>query len=89
MKQAVLMRYTLIPYWYTLFFHAVNASTTVVQPLFFEYELFDHPLYRDIDHLSSFRYPNDANTYNIDQQFLVGRALLVSPNLVSVNIQLE
>ncbi|CAF3436622.1 unnamed protein product, partial [Rotaria sp. Silwood2] len=28
------------------------------------------------------RYINDANTYNIDQQFLVGRALLVSPNLL-------
>ncbi len=33
-----------------------------------------------------FRYPNDENTYNIDQQFLLGPAILVSPNLVSVNI---
>jgi alpha-glucosidase (family GH31 glycosyl hydrolase) len=32
-----------------------------------------------------FRYPNDGNTYGIDQQFLVGRALLVSPNLMNVN----
>jgi alpha-glucosidase (family GH31 glycosyl hydrolase) len=32
-----------------------------------------------------FRYPNDANTFGIDQQFLVGRALLVSPNLIAVN----
>ncbi len=32
----------------------------------------------------SFRYPDDEYTYNIDQQFLVGSAILVSPNLVSV-----
>ncbi|CAF4375855.1 unnamed protein product, partial [Rotaria sordida] len=28
-------------------------------------------------------YPNDEITYNIDRQFLVGPAILVSPNLVS------
>jgi alpha-glucosidase (family GH31 glycosyl hydrolase) len=32
-------------------------------------------------------YTDDPNTYNIDQQFLVGSAILVSPNLVSVNSQ--
>lgn len=31
-----------------------------------------------------FRYPNDPNTYNIDQQFFVGPAILVSPNIVAV-----
>jgi alpha-glucosidase (family GH31 glycosyl hydrolase) len=30
------------------------------------------------------RYLNDENTYDIDQQFLVGRAILVSPNLLPV-----
>ena len=30
------------------------------------------------------RYLNDPNTYGIDRQFLVGRALLVSPNLIPV-----
>jgi hypothetical protein len=34
---------------------------------------------------SKFRYPDDETVYNIDQQFLIGRALLVSPNLQSVN----
>ncbi|CAF4104310.1 unnamed protein product [Adineta steineri] len=63
MKQALIMRYSLLPYWYTLFFKASTISTTVVEPLFFEY-------------------PNDENTYNIDKQFLVGPAILVSPNLV-------
>ncbi|CAF0929492.1 unnamed protein product [Adineta ricciae] len=64
MKQALLMRYSLSPFWYTLHHKAAMRSQTVVQPLFFEY-------------------PNDANTYNIDQQFLIGTALLISPNLVS------
>ncbi|UJR37338.1 hypothetical protein I4U23_030046 [Adineta vaga] len=64
MKQALLMRYSLIPFWYTLHHKASMRSQTIVQPLFFEYS-------------------NDENTYNIDQQFLIGSALLVSPNLVS------
>jgi lysosomal alpha-glucosidase len=37
MKQAVLMRYSLIPYWYTLYYEAATESKTVVQPLLFEY----------------------------------------------------
>ncbi|CAF3994478.1 unnamed protein product [Rotaria sordida] len=48
---------------YTLFFKASTISTTVIEPLFFEY-------------------PNDENTYSIDRQFLVGPAILVSPNLL-------
>jgi alpha-glucosidase (family GH31 glycosyl hydrolase) len=38
MKQALLMRYSLIPFWYTLHHQAAMASTTIAQPLFFEYE---------------------------------------------------
>ncbi|CAF0978923.1 unnamed protein product [Adineta steineri] len=64
MKQALLMRYSFIPFWYTLHYEASMNSKTIIQPLFFEYL-------------------NDKNTYNIDQQFLIGRALLISPNLVS------
>ncbi|UJR37339.1 hypothetical protein I4U23_030047 [Adineta vaga] len=64
MKQALLMRYSLIPFWYTLHYEASMKSRTIIQPLFFEYL-------------------NDGDTYSIDQQFLIGRALLVSPNLVS------
>ncbi|CAF4568753.1 unnamed protein product [Rotaria sp. Silwood1] len=64
MKQALMMRYSLIPFWYTLHYETAMKSKTIVQPLFFEYL-------------------NDGNTYDIDQQFLVGRALLVSPNLIS------
>ncbi|CAF0775981.1 unnamed protein product [Rotaria sp. Silwood1] len=63
MKQALMMRYSLIPFWYTLHHEATMKSKTIVQPLFSEYI-------------------NDENTYDIDRQFLVGRALLVSPNLL-------
>ncbi|EFA85346.1 hypothetical protein PPL_02349 [Heterostelium album PN500] len=63
-------KYTLLPYYYTLFYQANTNGSTVVRPLFFEY-------------------PLDSNTYSIDQQFLVGGHLLVSPVLtegsVSVN----
>ena len=37
MKQALLMRYSLIPYWYTLHYLATTKARTVVQPLLFEY----------------------------------------------------
>ncbi|CAF5129605.1 unnamed protein product, partial [Rotaria magnacalcarata] len=63
MKQALLMRYSLIPFWYTLHHQATMQSRTILQSLFAEYL-------------------DDENTFSIDQQFLVGRALLVSPNLL-------
>lgn len=64
MKNALHMRYSLIPFWYTLHYQASTFSTTIVQPLFFEF-------------------PEDEITYSIDQQFLIGRTLLISPNLKS------
>ncbi|CAF3331628.1 unnamed protein product [Rotaria socialis] len=64
MKQALLMRYSLAPFWYTLYHKAAMVSRTLVQPLHFEF-------------------PNDNNTLGIDQQFLIGSAILVSPSLVS------
>ncbi|UJR17013.1 hypothetical protein I4U23_003911 [Adineta vaga] len=64
MKQAVLLRYSLTPFWYTLHYQAAVLSRTLIQPLHFEF-------------------PNDENTLGIDQQFLIGRAILVSPNLVA------
>ncbi|CAF4303376.1 unnamed protein product, partial [Rotaria magnacalcarata] len=33
-----------------------------------------------------FEFPNEDITLGIDRPFLIGRAILVSPNLVSVNI---
>ncbi len=88
MKQALLMRYSLIPYWYTLHYEATTKSTTVVRPLLFEYWFSYISIHIEINYFVWFRYTDDPNTYNIDQQFLVGPAILVSPNLVSVNSQL-
>ena len=63
------IRYSLLPYYYTLFYKAhrsVDSSNlpaaTVVRPLFFEF-------------------PTDANTYPIDWQFMLGSGLLISPVL--------
>ncbi|CAF0799837.1 unnamed protein product [Didymodactylos carnosus] len=64
MKQALLTRYSLLPFWYTLFHKANATSSTVIQPLVFEF-------------------PNDKNTFGIDEQYLIGRAILVSPVLES------
>jgi alpha-glucosidase (family GH31 glycosyl hydrolase) len=86
MKQALLMRYSLIPFWYTLHYEAAMKSKTVVQPLFSEY-ICNFIINIDSSFSLLFRYLNDENTYDIDQQFLVGRALLVSPNLLPVITQ--
>ena len=63
------VRYSLLPYYYTLFYYAsrpVSASNvpaaTVTRPLFFEFS-------------------DDNNTYGIDKQFMVGSGLLISPVL--------
>ena len=68
-RKVLAIRYSLLPYYYTLFYKAhrsVDSSNppaaTVVRPLFFEF-------------------PTDANTYPIDWQFMLGSALLISPVL--------
>ncbi|KAF2077080.1 hypothetical protein CYY_001589 [Polysphondylium violaceum] len=60
---AINMKYTLLPYYYTLFHFAHTQGNPVVRPLFFEYS-------------------NDENTVAIDQQFLLGSHIMVSPVLV-------
>jgi alpha-glucosidase (family GH31 glycosyl hydrolase) len=62
MRNALQMRYTILPYLYTLFAAANTRGTTVARPLFFEF-------------------PQDRATWPIDQQFLLGSGLLVSPVL--------
>jgi len=61
------VRYSILPYYYTLFYKASRPvttipSATVTRPLFFEF-------------------PTDRNTHSIDRQFMVGSGLLVSPVL--------
>ena len=66
-RKVLSTRYSLLPYYYTLFYKAhrpvapsAPPAATVVRPLFFEF-------------------PNDTLTYDIDQQFMVGAGILVSP----------
>ena len=68
-RHVLSIRYSLLPYYYTLFYKAnrpvdsANApAATVLRPLFFEF-------------------PDDQATYTIDRQFLVGSSFLVSPVL--------
>ncbi|XP_034046312.1 lysosomal alpha-glucosidase [Thalassophryne amazonica] len=62
MRTAVNLRYSLLPFLYTLFHHAHTSAETVARPLFMEF-------------------PADPNCQTIDQQFLWGSSLLISPVL--------
>ncbi|RWS01075.1 lysosomal alpha-glucosidase-like protein, partial [Dinothrombium tinctorium] len=61
-KSALILRYTLLPYLYTLFYKAHLFGTTVARPLFFEF-------------------PNDKETYEMDEQFMWGPAIMFNPAL--------
>ncbi|XP_072225139.1 lysosomal alpha-glucosidase [Leuresthes tenuis] len=62
MRSALNLRYSLLPFLYTLFHHAHTSADTVARPLFIEF-------------------PTDPNCQTIDQQFLWGSSLLISPVL--------
>ncbi|XP_017277311.1 lysosomal alpha-glucosidase isoform X1 [Kryptolebias marmoratus] len=62
MRSALNLRYSLLPFLYTLFHHAHTSADTVARPLFVEF-------------------PTDPNCRPIDQQFLWGSSLLISPVL--------
>lgn len=59
-RDSIVTRYELLPYFYTLFFESNTKGATILRPLFFEF-------------------PKDLNTSAIQEQFMLGDALLVSP----------
>ena len=68
-REALTIRYTLLPYLYLLFYRHSLQGDTVARPLWHEF-------------------PTDLNTWDIDDQFLWGEALLISP-VLQVEIQTE
>ncbi|XP_063298679.1 sucrase-isomaltase, intestinal [Pelobates fuscus] len=69
-KHYLSIRYSLLPYLYTLFYKAHSIGETVVRPLLHEFY-------------------SDTETWAIDQQFLWGPALLITPILNSGSSNVE
>uniref|UniRef100_A0A8C5ZBI9 Sucrase-isomaltase, intestinal n=1 Tax=Marmota marmota marmota TaxID=9994 RepID=A0A8C5ZBI9_MARMA len=61
-RKALQLRYTLLPYLYTLMHKAHTEGRTVIRPLFHEFT-------------------DDKTTWDIDRQFMLGPAILISPVL--------
>ena len=61
-RKALEVRYTLLPYLYTLFYNHQTKGGTVARALFHEY-------------------PTDSIALNVDEQFLLGPGLMVTPVL--------
>ncbi|KAF9583795.1 hypothetical protein BGW38_008502, partial [Lunasporangiospora selenospora] len=59
-RTAIRLRYSLLPYWYTLFWDASESGMPIIRPMFIEF-------------------PKDGEVFKIDDQFMVGNALLVKP----------
>ncbi|XP_075857935.1 neutral alpha-glucosidase AB isoform X1 [Microcebus murinus] len=59
-RDALGQRYSLLPFWYTVFYQAHREGIPVMRPLWVQY-------------------PQDVTTFSIDDQFLLGDALLVHP----------
>ncbi|KAI6827244.1 Alpha-glucosidase [Hortaea werneckii] len=61
-KRAMQIRYSLLPYMYTLFYYAHTTGSTVMRALAWEF-------------------PNDPTLKSIDNQFLLGPSLMITPVL--------
>ncbi|KAM4716626.1 lysosomal alpha-glucosidase [Anableps anableps] len=70
MRSALNLRYSLLPFLYTLFHRAHTSADTVARPLFMEF-------------------PTDPDCQTIDQQFLWGSSLLISPVLEQGAVELS
>lgn len=62
LRNAIRMRYSYTPYWYSLFFEAHVTGSPMIRPHWFHE-------------------PQDEKTYHLDDQYLLGYALLVKPVL--------
>jgi len=60
MRDALRMRYELLPLWYTTFYETSVTGLPVLRPVWLEF-------------------PRDKNTYEMEDQFMVGRNLMVKP----------
>lgn len=60
LRSVALVRYSLLPYWYSVFFEAHFLGLPVMRAMFMEF-------------------PNDPRTFAMDDQWMVGDALLVKP----------
>ncbi|KAF2645172.1 hypothetical protein P280DRAFT_391630 [Massarina eburnea CBS 473.64] len=61
-RRAMHVRFQLLPYWYTLFYHAHTRGDTVLRAL-------------------SWNFPNEEILKSVDNQFMVGPSILVTPVL--------
>ncbi len=59
-REAITLRYRLLPYFYNLFHEATHNAAPIMRPLFWEF-------------------PDDPHGYAVDDQFLLGPAILVAP----------
>lgn len=61
-RQAIELRYSLLPYFYLLFKQAQRTGDPIMRPMLYEF-------------------PSDDDTFNMDNQFMLGENLLVAPVL--------
>jgi len=64
-RNALNVRYQLLPHLYTLFYRSRVFGDTLARPVFHNF-------------------PKDVDTYDIDQQFMWGSSILISPFLFEV-----
>ena len=62
LRKAAMTRYSLLPYWYTIFYQAYSLGQPVMRTMWSEF-------------------PGDAHTFTLQNQWMLGSALLVAPVL--------
>ena len=60
LRDAAVIRYALLPYWYSVFYESYRFGLPIMRPMLTEF-------------------PDDHHTFSIDNQWMVGSALLVCP----------